>query len=221
MAEPVLSLRGVSKRYGEVHVLRGADLDVRAGELVVVRGASGSGKSTLLHLAGLMDAPDAGTVAHRGRDLSREPEEAKAKERLAGLGFVFQRCYLVPTLTAAANVSLPLKAANAEEPEKRAHQLLERVGLRGRETHYPHELSGGQQQLVAVARALANKPYLVLADEPTGELDPDSAARVMDMLGRAAREHGAAVVLVTHAPERAPSPARHLALRGGKLEVVA
>ena len=221
MAEPVLSLRGVSKSYGSVRVLREAALDVRPGELVVVRGASGSGKSTLLHLAGLMDAPDAGAVVHKGRDLSREPEEAKSRERLAGLGFVFQRCYLVPTLTAEANVSLPLKAARVEEPSVRARELLARVGLDGRETHYPHELSGGQQQLVAVARALANRPYLVLADEPTGELDPQSAARVMEMLGRAAREHGAAVVLVTHAPEKAPAKARHLELRDGKLEDVA
>ena len=221
MVGPVLSLRGVSKRYGSLDVLRSVDLDVSPGELVVVRGASGSGKSTLLHLAGLMDAPDAGTVAHRGRDLSRESEEERARERLAGLGFVFQRCYLVPTLTAAANVSLPIKAAGAEEPSARAHQLLERVGLRGREEHLPHQLSGGQQQLVAVARALANKPYLVLADEPTGELDPESAQRVMEMLGRAAREDKAAVVLVTHAPEKAPTPARHLALLQGKLEGLA
>lgn len=220
MAGPVLSLRGVSKSYGSLQVLRGIDLDVAAGELVVVRGASGSGKSTLLHLAGLMDAPDAGSVIHRGRDLSREPEEAKARERLGGLGFVFQRCYLVPTLDAAANVALPLKAAGADDPGKRARALLQGVGLEGREAHYPHELSGGQQQLVAVARALANEPYLVLADEPTGELDPESAARVMETLGRAAREHGAAVVLVTHAPEKAASPARHLALRAGALGVV-
>lgn len=218
MPEPVLSLRGVSKSFGVLPVLRGVDLDVASGELVVVRGASGSGKSTLLHMAGLMDAPDAGVVLHEGRDLGRAREEERSRARLRGLGFVFQRCYLVPTLTAARNVALPLKAAGASDPDREAARLLERVGLRGREAHLPHQLSGGQQQLVAVARALANKPYLLLADEPTGELDPESAARVMDVLRSASREERTAVVLVTHAPEKTPSPARHLALREGALE---
>lgn len=203
--------------------MRGVDLDVHAGELLVVRGASGSGKSTLLHLMGLMDEPEEGSILHGGRDLRTAKPEAKAEERLRGIGFVFQRCYLVPTLSAAANVGLPLKAAGAspEEAGKRVRELLEAVGLRGREDHRPHELSGGQQQMVAVARALANRPYLLLADEPTGELDPESGARVMEMLGRASREHGASVVLVTHAPQMAPAPARHLALREGRLEAIA
>jgi len=207
----------------ELDILRGVDLDVHAGELVVIRGASGSGKSTLLHVMGLMDEPDDGVVLHSGRDLRASNAEQKAHARLHGIGFVFQRCYLVPTLSAAQNVALPMKAAGlaARDTAQRVRDLLDAVGLKGREDHRPHELSGGQQQLVAVARALANKPYLLLADEPTGELDPESGARVMDTLGRACREHGAGVVLVTHAPQTAPTPARHLALRDGRTDVVA
>lgn len=220
MPEAVLRLRSVFRNYGELPVLKGVDLDVARGELVVIRGQSGSGKSTLLHLMGLMDAPDEGEVLHSGKELARASEVERAQERLRGIGFVFQRCYLVPTLSATRNVALPLRAAGLSPTEsvERANALLESVGLRGREEHFPHQLSGGQQQLVAVARALANRPYLVLADEPTGELDPESGARVMQILGRATREHDAGVVLVTHAPATAPSPARHLALRDGKLE---
>lgn len=220
MGPAPLALRDVSKSYGELSVLHGVSFEARAGELTVIQGASGSGKSTLLHLMGLMDEPDDGEVLHQGRALAAQPEDDRARERLRGIGFVFQRCYLVPTLTAAQNIALPMKAAGLPDADRdrRVTQLLAEVGLEGRDTHYPHELSGGQQQMVAVARALANAPYLLLADEPTAELDPAHAQRVMGMLATAAREHGAAVVLVTHAPERAPSPARHLELRQGALQ---
>ena len=224
MPEPApLALSGVSKGYerdGErVEVLRGLSLEVRPGEFVVVRGASGSGKSTLLHLMGLMDEAEEGAVLHRGRDFRGASEEARAEERLRGIGFVFQRCHLVPTLSAAKNVGLPMKAAGLPAPEReaRVRGLFEEMGLADRAEHYPHQLSGGQQQMVAVARALANAPYLLLADEPTGNLDPASGRRVMELLHRVNRERGASVVLVTHAPEAAPPGARHLQLSGGRL----
>ncbi|HUR67703.1 MAG TPA: ABC transporter ATP-binding protein [Candidatus Thermoplasmatota archaeon] len=223
MAGAVLSMRSLTKSYGALSVLREASFDARAGEVCVLRGASGSGKSTMLHLCGLMDTAEAGVVLHQGKDLSGASEAERAAERLRGIGFVFQRCYLVPTLTAAANVALPMKAAGLAhaEREERVRQLLEEVGLHGREEHYPHELSGGQQQMVAVARALANAPYLLLADEPTAELDPAHSARVMDMLSRAARGHGAAVVIVTHQPASAPAGAVHYELRDGRPQEVA
>jgi putative ABC transport system ATP-binding protein len=218
-----LALRDVWKGYereGErVDVLRGVSFEVREREFVVVRGRSGSGKSTLLHLMGLMDGPERGVVLHRGHDHHGEPEDAQARVRLRGLGFVFQRCHLVPTLTAAKNVGLPMKAAGVGQAarEARIRALFEDIGLRDRGDHYPHQLSGGQQQMVAVARALANGPYLVLADEPTGNLDPESGGRVIDLLHRVNRDRGAAVVLVTHAPGTAPPGARHLELADGRL----
>ena len=220
---PPLALRDVWKGYdrdGErVDVLRGVSFEVAAREFVVVRGRSGSGKSTLLHLMGLMDEPERGVVLHRGVDHRGASEAARAEVRLRGLGFVFQRCHLVPTLTAAKNVALPMKAAGMGQAEREARirSLFDDMGLRDRGDHYPHQLSGGQQQMVAVARALANRPYLVLADEPTGNLDPETGGRVLDLLHRVNRDHGAAVVLVTHAPETAPPGARHLELADGRL----
>lgn len=222
VAEPALRMDGVSRAYstpgGPVPILRGVSLDVASGDFLVITGRSGAGKSTMLHLMGLMDAPDAGKVLHQGRDLSRASEIERGRERLAGIGFVFQHFYLVPTLSAARNVMLPLKAAGVSDAVRaaRVKELLEATGLADRGDHLPHELSGGQQQLVAVARALANRPYLVLADEPTGELDEESGARVVALLSLA-REEGAAVVMVTHAPASAPPAARRLRLDGGML----
>jgi putative ABC transport system ATP-binding protein len=215
---PVVALESASKSYGALNVLRGADFAIAPGELVVVTGASGSGKSTLLNLLGLMDTPSAGRVLHQGRDLSAATEKQRSHERLRGVGFVFQHYYLVPTLSAARNIALPMKAAgvDAHERDERVAELLDGVGLAGREDHFPHELSGGQQQMVAVARALANKPPLILADEPTGELDEENGARVMARL-RAAASGGTAVVLVTHQPATAPASARRLRLTEGRL----
>lgn len=218
--DPAIALRGVSRSFGDVQVLRGLDLVVARGERVIVRGASGSGKSTLLAIMGLIDPPDAGDVRHAGRDLALASEAERSRERLRGVGFVFQRFHLMPTLTALQNVALPAKAAGALDAQERAAELLARVGLSSRADHLPHELSGGQQQMVAVARAVVNKPYLVLADEPTGELDPDSGARVLALLQEATQRDGAALVMVTHAPEQAPPGARHLRLDGGALREV-
>ncbi|MEA3198899.1 MAG: putative transport system ATP-binding protein [Thermoplasmata archaeon] len=218
---PVLALRGVRRAYRAAgHVvtpLEGVALDVAAGERVVVRGRSGSGKTTLLAVAGLLDAPDAGTVLHKGRDLWRATDAERARERLTGIGFVFQHFHLLPRLSAQENVALPMKAAGATDAGARAAELLSRMGLAERAGHLPHQLSGGQQQVVAVARALANRPYLVLADEPTGELDPESARRVMDALDEACAQSEAALMLVTHDPGLAPPGARQVRIEGGRL----
>lgn len=221
MAGPVLALRDVRRSYHaagrEVTPVTGVSLELAPGERLVVRGRSGSGKTTLLALMGLLDPPDTGEVLHHGRDLWREHERVRSGERLRGIGFVFQHFHLLPRLTALENVALPVKAAGHANPSRRAAELLARMGFADRAEHFPHQLSGGQQQVVAVARALANRPYLVLADEPTGELDPESAARVMEVLESSCDADGAALVLVTHDPALAPRGARTLRLEGGKL----
>ena len=217
-----LRLEGATKEYAhEGRALRALDeawLDVEQGEMLAVLGKSGSGKSTLLSLCGLMDAPTAGRVLHRDQDFSRASERARARERLQGIGFVFQHFYLVPTLTAEENVALPMKAANVAAPERdaRMKRLFDAVEMNDRRTHYPHQLSGGEQQRVAVARALANDPWLVLADEPTGELDAESASRVLALLARAHAD-GATVLLVTHDERSVPEGARRVRLDHGRL----
>ncbi len=218
---PALRLEAVRKEYARgVVALQSVSLDVRAGELLAVIGASGSGKSSLLALAGLMDHPSSGRVLHRGVDLSRAPERARERERLLGIGFVFQHFYLVPTLTAEENVALPLKAAGVRSVERKARldSLFASVDLEARRGHLPHEMSGGEQQRVAVARALANKPYLLLADEPTGELDPESGARVMALIAATCQAQGTAVALVTHDRGLIPRGARVVELAQGVLQ---
>lgn len=200
---------------GTLVALSDVTLDLHGGETLAVLGPSGSGKSTLLALAGLMDAPTGGRVLHKGRELAEAGEREREHERLTGIGFVFQHFYLVPTLTAERNVALPLKAAGRPEPMREARDILKQVGLAHRREHYAHQLSGGEQQLVAVARALANRPYLLLADEPTGELDADAAARVLSLL-QGAVEEGAALALVTHDPAIVPAGARTLRLQKGR-----
>ncbi|HWG89494.1 MAG TPA: ABC transporter ATP-binding protein [Candidatus Thermoplasmatota archaeon] len=223
MTPPLVELRDVHKEYlhhgKPLEVLHGVSLRIDPGEFVGLVGPSGSGKSTLLALMGLMDEPSSGTVLHGGRDLARAPEAERARERLHTIGYVFQHFYLVPTLTAEENIALPMKAAGLGKAERdaRLKRLLEGVALDHRRDHYPHELSGGEQQRVAVARALANMPRLLLADEPTGELDPESGARVMDLLRWAHREFGCAVVLVTHAHDIIPRDARRLRVEAGRL----
>ena len=224
MAEAsALRLEAASKEYahqGEpLRALDSVTLDVAEGEFLAVLGKSGSGKSTLLALAGLMDAPSAGTVLHRGRDLSRASERERSRVRLDGIGFVFQHFYLVPTLTSEENVALPMKAAGVPraQRETRLRALFDAVELENRRAHFPHELSGGEQQRVAVARALANRPWLLLADEPTGELDPESSRRVMDLLRRAHEEEAATVLMVTHDEAIVPPRARRVRLADGRV----
>jgi ABC-type lipoprotein export system ATPase subunit len=223
---PVLQLQGVSKTYRrgdeQVHVFADFDFTLDAGEFVVVTGPSGAGKSTLLHVAGGLDAPDSGTVAVAGQDVWAMSTGARAAFRRRNLGFVFQFFNLVPTLTAVENVSLPLvlDGMPARSADARAAELLERVGLGDRGRHRPAELSGGQMQRVAVARALVARPGIILADEPTGNLDSHSSTEVLDVLRSLADEDGAAVVMVTHDPEAARYGSRVLHLVDGRASAV-
>ncbi|RDH78747.1 ABC transporter ATP-binding protein [Mycolicibacterium moriokaense] len=219
---PVLQLTGVGKTYRrgdeELRVLVDFDFTLNPGEFVVVTGPSGAGKSTLLHVAGGLDAPDSGTVAVAGRDVWSMSTGARAAFRRRNLGFVFQFFNLVPMLSAVQNVSLPLilDGMSARTADARAEELLDRVGLGDRALHRPAELSGGQMQRVAVARALVARPSIILADEPTGNLDSHSSSEVLDVLRSLADEDGAAVVMVTHDRAAARYGTRELHLVDGR-----
>ncbi len=221
---PGIELRGVSRTYADgtaeaVPALRGVDVSLAAGEFLSVEGPSGCGKTTLLNLLGLLDTPSAGDVRWDGRPVSELTDRERSRLRLERVGFIFQRFYLLPTLTAAENVELPMRALGLARPERRrrAADLLREVGLEARARAYPHQLSGGEEQRVAIARAVANGPGLLLADEPTGELDSASASVVLDLLGRVRAERAATLVLVTHNPEVAARATRHLTLRDGRI----
>ncbi|WP_020105152.1 ABC transporter ATP-binding protein [Nocardia sp. 348MFTsu5.1] len=224
--KPVLQLAGVGKSYRrgdeQVLVLDDFDFTLDAGEFVVVTGPSGAGKSTLLHVAGGLDEPDRGTVSVTGRDVWSMSAGARAAFRRRNLGFVFQFFNLVPMLTAVENVSLPLvlDGVRARSADARARELLERIGLGDRAGHRPAELSGGQMQRVAVARALAARPSIILADEPTGNLDSHSSTEVLDLLRSLSDEDGAAVVMVTHDPAAARYGSRELRLVDGRASAV-
>lgn len=219
---PVLQLKGVAKTYHrgdeQMRVLVDFDFTLDAGEFVVVTGPSGAGKSTLLHVAGGLDAPDTGTVAVAGRDIWAMSSRARAAFRRRNLGFVFQFFNLVPMLTAVENVSLPLvlDGIPARPADARAEELLDRVGLADRARHRPAELSGGQMQRVAVARALVARPSIILADEPTGNLDSHSSTEILDLLRSLSDEDGAAVVMVTHDQAAARYGSRELHLVDGR-----
>jgi ABC-type lipoprotein export system ATPase subunit len=216
---PVLEARGVTKTVGAGRaarrVLDGVSLTVDAGELVAVLGRSGSGKSTLLHLLGGLDRPDGGTIVLAGQELTAQRSRTLAKTRLAHVGFVFQSFQLIEELSGAENVLLPARLPGARSGgERRARRLIAELGLAQIAGRRPHELSGGEQQRFALARALVNDPELVLADEPTGNLDQDSGAAVLALLrGLSDR----AVVLVTHEPEAAAIADRVLHLADGRL----
>lgn len=201
----VLRLEGVGKTYGKdgpapVPVLRGLDLTVARGEVVALVAPSGAGKSTLLHIAGLLDTPDTGRVILQGRDMTGLPDRARTEARRATLGFVYQFHHLLPEFTAAENIVLPQLANGVAQREAaaRAADLLARLGLSARADHRPAALSGGEQQRVAFCRALANRPALLLADEPTGNLDPETADRVFDMLMALVRDTGLSALIATH-----------------------
>jgi putative ABC transport system ATP-binding protein len=197
--ECVFRTRDVRKVYVtgevEVHALRSIDLDVRAGELLVMLGASGSGKSTLLNILGGLDVPTDGRVLFRGRDLSRADESARTRFRRESVGFVFQFYNLIPSLTARENVALVTDIAR--DP-LRAEDALERVGLRERLDHFPAQLSGGEQQRVAIARAIAKRPDVLLCDEPTGALDYETGKLVLNALARVNEELGTTIIVITH-----------------------
>ena len=221
---PVLAVRGLERTYvtgdRSLTVLRGVDLDVSPGEIVGLIGPSGSGKSSLLHAAGLLERPNAGQIFIEGRDCSTLNERARTRVRLGSIGFVYQFHHLLAEFSALDNVALPMMIAGQdhETARERAAMLLGQLGLAERVNHPPAQMSGGEQQRVALARALANSPRLLLADEPTGNLDPTTSGEVFDSLYRLARETGVAAVIATHNLELARHMDRVLALKDGHLE---
>ena len=222
--DAVLSLRDVSRTYdtaqGGLTVLKGVDLDVMPGQLIGLIGPSGSGKSSLLHAAGLLERPTTGQVIIGGRDAGSLDEEARTRLRLNHVGFVYQFHHLLPEFDARDNVALPLRIAGlkAAEAQARAAELLIALGLGERLTHQPAQMSGGEQQRVALARALANRPRLLLADEPTGNLDPTTSQTVFEALQAVVKDTGVAALIATHNMELAGHMDRVFALKEGHLE---
>ncbi len=216
----MIHARALSKHYGALIALAGVDLDVAPGEAVALMGASGSGKSTLLHLLGALDTPSSGSLEVDGKALHALDDAALSRFRRERLGFVFQFFHLLPTLSVLENVLMPARLAGTSGPEaqRRAQALLERVGLAGREKESPDVLSGGQQQRVAIARALVTRPVLLLADEPTGNLDSASSAGVLQLLAELMREQQATLVMATHSAEAARIAGRIVRLRDGRID---
>ena len=226
MAAPVIvSADRVTRSFampsGPVVAVRDVSLDIAAGDYLAVRGPSGCGKSTLLHMLGCVDTPSEGTLLFEGRDVATLSDRERSLLRLRSIGFVFQRFFLLPMLTAAENVELPQSEAGASTRDRQARtrELLEYVGLSARADHRPSQLSGGEMQRVAIARALANKPRLLLADEPTGELDQATGEHVAELLDRVNRD-GTALVIVTHDHALASRARQVLTLRDGRVESV-
>ena len=222
-AHAVVDARGVSRVFampaGPVVAVREVTLQICGGDHVAVRGPSGCGKSTLLHILGCVDAPSSGTLLFDNQDVSGLSDARRSRLRLRHIGFVFQRFFLLPMLTASENVELPLSEAGVgkKERQQRTRELLEYVGLASRADHRPSQLSGGEMQRVAIARALANRPRLLLADEPTGELDESTGAQIATLLDRVNRD-GTALVIVTHDSTLASRAARVLLMRDGRIE---
>jgi len=225
----LLEARNLQKTYRlgktqNVQALRGVDITIEAGEIVAIMGPSGSGKTTLMHILGLLHQPDldrtpAGSLEIGGRDMTKLSDGARTRARAEQLGFVFQSYNLVPTLSAAENVALAAHYAGIAGSRGRTEALaaLDLVGLGDRATHRPSELSGGEQQRVAIARALVNQPQLVLADEPTGNLDSARAAEVLELLRRFNRERGQTFLIVTHDPEVGAAADRIIRMRDGRV----
>jgi ABC-type lipoprotein export system ATPase subunit len=224
MNEPLLSARGLSKSYTmgrrTLEVLRGVDLDVARGEFLALRGASGAGKSTLLHLIGGLDSPNAGEIRFDGQNLAAFSEGQLTHFRNRRVGFVFQAYHLLPELTALENVCLPARVAriSAGTSEKRGRELLARVGLQERTDHKPFELSGGEQQRVAIARALINEPELLLADEPTGNLDSHTGGEIIQLLKSLRAESQMTLAIATHDAKVAAHAERTVQLVDGQIQ---
>ena len=224
MSRPVLSVRNVTRTYdtatGGLTVLKGVNLDVMPGEVIGLIGPSGSGKSSLLHAAGLLERPTSGEIRIDGADVGGLDERARTHIRLASIGFVYQFHHLLAEFDARDNVALPLRIAGVGQAQarERAGEVLTALGLGERLTHQPAQLSGGEQQRVAVARALANRPRLLLADEPTGNLDPATSQSVFEALQRLVKDTGVAALIATHNMELAGHMDRVFALKDGHLE---
>jgi putative ABC transport system ATP-binding protein len=222
MIEPALELDDVHLSLGRgaarVHILKGITLNIGRGETVGLVGPSGSGKSTLLTVMAGLEQPDRGTVKLEGQPLTGLGEDALARVRGARIGIVFQSFHLIPTMTALENVAVPLELAGAKDAAARARVELDRVGLAARATHYPTQLSGGEQQRVALARALAPNPAILVADEPTGNLDEATGAGVVELMFALKRDRGATLILVTHDLALARRCDRTIRLRSGLVE---
>jgi|HubBroStandDraft_5_1064220.scaffolds.fasta_scaffold07272_4 ABC-type lipoprotein export system ATPase subunit len=220
MTSPQLEVRNLRKSYddGRIEALRGVDLSIEAGEYVAISGASGSGKSTLLQLLGGLDSPTSGEVLFENAALGSAVH--LDDYRAHRIGFVFQAFYLLPTLRALENVQVPMLAVNGSASNRadRAEALLRELGLEHRLTQYPNELSAGERQRVAIARALANNPSILLADEPTGNLDSVNSARIMEILTGIQKKRGMTLIIVTHENDIANAAPRHIRIRDGKVE---
>ncbi|MCO6386753.1 ATP-binding cassette domain-containing protein [Aliihoeflea sp. 40Bstr573] len=222
MTKPVIEMKDVSLTLGEgassVHVLKGITLDIAAGETAGIVGPSGSGKSTLLMVLAGLERIDAGQIRIAGEDLTAMSEDQLAAFRGRNVGIVFQSFHLIPNMTALENVAVPLELAGRDDAFAIAERELAEVGLKDRLTHYPGELSGGEQQRVAIARALAPSPRLLIADEPTGNLDQTTGRQIADMLFAKAVERDMTLMLVTHDPALAARCSRQIAIRSGRIE---
>jgi putative ABC transport system ATP-binding protein len=222
MGEAAVELENVHLSLGRgaarVHILKGISLKIGRGETAALVGPSGSGKSTLLMVMAGLERPDAGSVKVDGTSLGRLGEDALARFRGARIGIVFQSFHLIPTMTALENVAIPLELAGAAAAFERASEELAAVGLDNRLRHYPAQLSGGEQQRVALARALAPNPSILVADEPTGNLDEATGADIIDLMFALRREGGATLILVTHDPALASKCERRIELRSGRIE---
>jgi putative ABC transport system ATP-binding protein len=222
---PLIAISGLTKTYhiGDVQVpaLRGVDLRIDSGEFVAIIGPSGSGKSTLMHILGCLDRPTSGTYALDGRDVSTLSRDELARVRNATIGFVFQSFNLLPRTSAAENVELPTlysrHRTTAAERRAKAMKALAAVGIQDRATHHPNQLSGGQQQRVAIARALMTEPPVLLADEPTGNLDTRTSVEVLEIFQRLQQERGITVILITHDPQVAEHASRIISVRDGRI----
>ena len=222
MSSPIVALRDVRRDYAlgaeRVHALQGVTLDVERGDYVAIVGPSGCGKSTLLNMIGVIDQPTSGTVEIGGQRVDAMSDREATSFRLHNIGFVFQRFYLMPILSALENVALPMAEAKVrrKEREEKAAELLAYVGLANREGHRPSQLSGGEQQRVAIARALANGPVLLLADEPTGELDASTGAQIISQFQRLNLD-GTTILVVTHDEDLASAARRKIHMRDGRV----